>query len=419
MGGIFGNLGAALERKETGIGAYTWGELFPWATSRSGIAVNIDSAVRVTTVLACARVLAEGIAQIPLRVMSVDEKGAKTPATDHPLYRLLSVAPNDFMTSFEFREMLMLHAVLTGNGYAYIGRSRGKIRELIPLVCTSVKPKRARDYTLSYEVNDGQGVTTLSADAVFHLRGPSWDGYLGMDAVQLAREAIGLAIATEESHSALHANGAMPGGVLSIKGKLDDAARERLKAAWVQHQEGLKNKFKTAVLDMDASWTPMAATGVDAQHLETRKFQIEEICRAMRVFPQMVGHTDKTATFASAEAFFLAHVIHSLMPWIRRWEEKIDASLLPSRSEDIYTALFNVRALLRGDANSTANYYKAALGAGNAPAWMTQDEVRDCEGLNPMGGDAAKLPALSKPAAPQPAKAEEAPDDAAQEGQDG
>ena len=196
----------------------------------------------------------------------------------------------------------------------------------------------------------------------------------------------------------------MPGGVLSVKSKLDDAAVTRLKAAWVQHQEGLRNKFKTAVLDMDATWTPMAATGVDSQHLETRRFQIEEICRAMRVFPQMVGHTDKTATFASAEAFFLAHVIHSLMPWIRRWEEKIDATLLADVKEDNLAAYFNVRALLRGDATSTSNYYKAALGAGNAPAWMTQDEVRDCEGLNPMGGDAAKLPERQAAPAPQPAK---------------
>jgi HK97 family phage portal protein len=120
----------------------------------------------------------------------------------------------------------------------------------------------------------------------------------------LAREAIGLAIATEETHASLHANGAQPGGVLAVKGKLDKEARERLKAAWQAFQGGVANRFKTAVLDVDAEWKPLSMTGVDSQHLETRRFQIEEICRAMRVFPQLVMHSDKTSTFASAEQFF-------------------------------------------------------------------------------------------------------------------
>jgi HK97 family phage portal protein len=158
---------------------------------------------------------------------------------------------------------------------------------------------------MTYNVSDLEGkITTLTAENVLHLRGPSWNSYLGLDAVQLAREAIGLAIATEETHASLHANGAQPGGVLAVKGKLDKEARERLKTAWQAFQGGVANRFKTAVIDVDAEWKPLSMTGVDSQHLETRRFQIEEICRAMRVFPQLVMHTDKTSTFASAEQFF-------------------------------------------------------------------------------------------------------------------
>ena len=220
----------------------------------------------------------------------------------------------------------------SGNGCAYIGRIRGVPRELIPLVPGNYAIEQARDYTLTYRLTGPNGQTTvLPREDVFHLRGPSWTGAAGLDALQVAREAVGLAIATEETHAALHANGTQPGGVLSVKGSLDDAARARLKESWAQYQGGLANRFKTAVLDMDSTWTPLGMKGVDAEHLDTRRFQIEEICRDLKVFPQMVGYADKTATFASAEAFFLAHVIHTLNPLDRELGAVARPRPLPGR----------------------------------------------------------------------------------------
>lgn len=390
--GIFSRVASGIEAKTTSIADYTWSELFPQTNSKSGVAVNVDSSLRVTTVFACARVLAEGIAQLPMVFYSENASGDKTEVKS-PMTRVLSVRPNDWMTSFELREQMTLHAVLTGNAYAYLGIGGGNLQEIIPLVPGSVMVVRNVDWSLEYHVSDLAGRSTIVPNEnILHLRGPSWNGYLGMEAIQLAREAIGLAIATEQTHASLHANGAQPGGVLAVKGKLDAPARERLKAAWQSFQGGVANRFKTAVLDVDAEWKPMSMTGVDSQHLETRRFQIEEICRAIRVFPQMVMHTDKTSTFASAEAFFLSHVTHSLMPWVKRWQECIQHSILNDQPD--ISVVLSVNELLRGSAADRANFYQAALGgARGETAYMTRNEVRKLEGLNPIaGGDKLLIP---------------------------
>ena len=384
MIGLFGSLATGLLRRETkaaDVSGLTWSALFGQQNSRAGVSVNVDSALKVSTVFACLRVLADGIAQVPLKLYRERADGSKELAKDHPAYRLLSRRPNEWMTSFEFRQVMMFHAVLLGNGCAYIGRIRGAPRELIPLVPGSFTIEQANDYTLTYRVTDLAGRTTvLPREDVFHLRGPSWTGTAGLDALQVAREAVGLAIATEQTHAALHANGTQPGGVLSVKGSLDDAARARLKEAWAQYQGGLQNRFKTAVLDMDSTWTPLAMKGVDSEHLDTRRFQIEEICRDLKVFPQMVGYADKTATFASAEAFFLAHVIHTLAPWIENWEQSLARDLFPD--EDDIAAKFSLQGLLRGDNTARANFYASGITNG----WLTRNEARRFEDLNPIDG---------------------------------
>ena len=384
MAGLFGSLASGLRRRElktTDAGNLSWAALFGQQNSRAGVSVNVDSALKVSTVFACLRVLADGIAQVPLKVYREKADGSKELAKDHPAYRLLSRRPNEWMTSFEFRQVMMFHAVLLGNGCAYIGRIRGVPKELIPLVPGSYTIEQASDYTLTYRLTGTNGQTAvLPREEVFHLRGPSWTGAAGLDALQVAREAVGLAIATEETHAALHANGTQPGGVLSVKGSLDDAARARLKESWAQYQGGLANRFKTAVLDMDSTWTPLGMKGVDAEHLDTRRFQIEEICRDLKVFPQMVGYADKTATFASAEAFFLAHVIHTLNPWIENWEQSLARDLFPD--EDDIVAKFSMQGLLRGDNAARATFYASGITNG----WLTRNEARRLEDLNPIEG---------------------------------
>ena len=383
MRGLFGAIASGLETKATDISALTVEKLFgEQARSKAGVAVNVDSALKVSTVLACARCLSNGIAQIPLKVYREVEGGGKEAYKDHSAYPLLWRRPNEWMTSFEFRQVMMLHAILKGNAYAYIGRGgvTRRIVELIPLT-GHVEVKQAPDWTLSYEVTSRDGeVTRYSRENILHLRGPSWNGFAGMNAIETAREAIGLAIATEQTHSALHANGARPGGVLSFERELSKPAKERLKALAQEEMQGLRNAFKTLVLDNSAKWSPFMMSGVDSQHLDTRRFQIEEICRDLGVFPQMVGYADKTATFASAEAFFLAHVIHSLEPWIENWQQTLARDLFPE--EDDVSAEFSVQGLLRGDHQTRAEFYASGIVNG----YFTRNEVRHWENLNPIQG---------------------------------
>jgi HK97 family phage portal protein len=393
MAGIFRAIAAGLETKSTDISALTWRKLFGDELHvKSGVSVSIDTALKVSTVLACARVLANGIAQVPLKVYREDGAGTKQAAKDHPLYNLLWRRPNEWMTSFEYRQMAMFHAVLTGNHFAYIGRGgagkQRKVVELIPLLPGRVKVCQDEQWNVFYEVYDRNGmVGTFPRTDILHLRGPSWNGYCGMDAVMVAREAIGLAIATEETHARLHANSARPGGLFSVEGELGDAAYNRIKAQIDESRSGLNSAFKTWVLDKGAKWTPMLMNGVDAEHLNTRRFQIEEICRDLGVFPQMVGYTDKTATFASAESFFMAHVVHSISPWVENWQQTLARDLFPD--ENNLSAEFTLQSLMRGDHKTRAEFYASGIVNG----WLTRNEARKLENLNPIDGlDAPLVP---------------------------
>jgi HK97 family phage portal protein len=380
MAGLFRTIAAGIEIKSTDISALTWQKL--WGEdmrAKSGVSVSLDSALKVSTVLACARVLANGVAQIPLKVYREGDDGSKAVDKKNPMHKLLSRRPNEWMTSFEFRQVSMFHAVLAGNSYSWINRGLGKqVKELIPLVPSVVKARMTRSFEMVYDVT-GVG-TDIGSDQIMHLRGPSWNGIAGLDAIQTAREAIGLAIATEEAHSKLYANGAQPGGIVAVDGAMSETSYKRLRAQIDDSREGLRNAFKMWILDQGAKFSPMAMTGVDAQHIETRRFQIEQICADLGVFPMMVGYADKTATFASAEAFFLAHVIHSLEPWIENWQQVFARDLFPD--DDDVTAEFSVQGLLRGDHKTRAEFYAAGIING----YFTRNEVRKWENLNPIDG---------------------------------
>lgn len=389
-------------------------EIYGSKASSSGVTVNVNRALQVATVLACCKVIAEGVSQIPWKVYQ-DKNGAKQPAPEHHLYNVIYRNPNRWQTSFEYRETLMFHTILTGNHYSFVNRvgSAREVRELIPFEPNRVAVERLKNDTLKYIVRADDGRTQeFPEETIWHVRGPSWNGWHGMDALMLAREAIGLAITTEQAHSSLHKNGAKVSGLLSLKENIGED-RYRFLAAWVdQHASGGARENKPLVLDGSADWKSMQMTGVDTQHIETREHQIEEICRAFRVMPIMVGHADKTATYASAEQMFLAHVVHTLAPWYQRLEQSADINLLSEedRTAGYYTK-FIPNALMRGAAKDRSEFYAKSLGAGGSPAWMTPNEVRALEEMNPIaGGD--ELPKPAKPEPPKPSDDEEEDDQA-------
>jgi len=357
--------------------------------SKSGALVSRDSALQVGTVLSCVRAIAEGVAQVPFRVMRETASGVsvhsqRLSATDHPLYDVLHRQPNGWQTSFEFRETLILHLALTGSAFAFINRARGVVQELILLDPARVTVVQNADWSLTYKVSNKSGeYKEYPAESIWHLRGPSWTGVSGLDVMQLAREAIGLSLATEESHATLHERGVRPSGVYSVDGALNPEQYKNLRA-WIDSSlAGAANAGTVMLMDRNAKFTPLAINGVDAQHLETRRYQVEEVCRFFRVMPIMVGYSDKAATYASAEQMFLAHVVHTLMPWYERIQQSAEINLLTKedRANGYYIKL-NEAGLLRGAMKDTAEYlYRLTMGG-----IMERNEVRAKLDLNPIAG---------------------------------
>lgn len=348
--------------------------------------ISEGEAIKVSAVLCAARVISEGVAQTPLKVYreeEVDGLISRKPATDHPAYMALHRRPNSWMTSFEWRELMTLHAVLRGNAFSIVNRVNGKVDELIPVDPAFVEV-RHEDNAVTYRVTaDGQAAE-YNSDEIFHLRGPSLDGVHGLPIIRLASRAVGLARNIEHSQAQLARNGHRPSGILSIESEFTPERKKEIADAW-KSKFGPDGEGGTAVLDGGWKYDAMTMKSTDAQTIENRRFQIEEIGRLFRVFPLMMMQSDKTATFASAEQFFLAHVVHTLMPWFERWEHSLDRVLLPE--PEVY-AHFVVNGLMRGAAQDRAEYYAKSLGAGGTPAWHTQNEIRGFEDEDPLpGGD--------------------------------
>lgn len=361
-------------------------QFFDQRRSATGKAVNAQSALEVSTVFACMRVIGEGIAQVPLKLIKESPDGrSRLPAKEHPLYDILGCRANPWQTSFEFRETLAWHVGLTGTFIAFKNVVGGKIKELIPFEPGNVAVIRDLNTgVLTYDVSLPNGaLKTFPAEAIWHVRGPSWNTWMGLDAVSLAREAIGLAMATEEQHALMHKNGVKSSGVYSVEGTLNPQQFKELRD-WIEREMGgPANVGRPMVLDRAAKWLNTSMTGVDSQHLETRRYQVEEICRFFRVMPIMVGYSDKAATYASAEQMFLAHVVHTLSPWYQRLEQSIDANLLTKKDrEEGYYSQFVEEGLLRGDSKATAEFLTKLSTNGI----MTRNEARAKLDLNPLDG---------------------------------
>ena len=388
-----------------------WAEMMrAGRSSKAGQLVNLDNAIKVSALFGCLKVLSQGVAQVPFKLFREQEVGGLTkilPARDHRLYDLMATQPNDWQTSFEFREQLVLHAGL-GNAYVWKSRVLSGYAELILLNPGRMIVEQASEFVApiyKYSLSDGK-VLQFTADQIWHVRGPSWSGFAGLDVLQIAREALGLSMATEESHAKLHAKGVRPSGTYSIDGTLGKEQYKELKAWVMAESAGAENASAPMILDRGAKWLASAMTGVDAQHLETRRLQIEEVCRFMGVSPHKIYSSDKTSTYASAEQFNIQHVVDSLGPWYARIEQSADVNLLTKQERNKgYYFKFLAAGLLRGAMKDQGEFFAKMLGSGGTRQVMTQDEIRQLLEFNPMGGDAAKLhePMSSQtPAKPEP-----------------
>lgn len=349
--------------------------------AKSGSVVNEATALNCMTVYACVRVLAETLSSLPFFVYERDGD-AKNKARSHPLYEVLHTQPNPEMTSMTFRETLQGHLCLWGNGYAEIEWAKGGwVKGLWPLRPDKTVPFRDKNTKkIFYRIDlPTGGQEILPALNVLHLRGLSGNGLLGYRPIQLMREAIGMALATEEYGARFFSNAANPGGVLEHPGKLGDTAYTRLKGDWAEKHQGLDNAHRIAILEEGMKWQQIGIPPEDAQFLQTRKFQKSEIAGAFRVPPHLVGDLEK-ATFSNIEHQGIEFVIHTMRPWLVRWEQECNVKLLsPTERQRLYTEML-VDGLLRGDTQSRYSAYSV----GRQWGWLSADDVRSLENLNPL-----------------------------------
>lgn len=353
----------------------------------TGVAVTHESALRVSVVYACIRVLAETLAQLPIHIYErVD--GGNSIAREHPLYSILHRRPNHWQTSFQWRETMQGHVALRGNAYAFVTRIRtgpnaGLIREILPIHPDRVEVEQDENWVVTYKVRmPNKAEQTFAADRILHIAGLGFDGVKGVSPVQLHREAVALTAATERHGAKMFANGTSLGGVLKHPAKLSDMAHGRLKESLESQYAGVENAFKTLILEEGMDWQTVGMTSEDAQFIETRGFQVEEICRIFRVPLVLVQRSDKASTYASAEQFFLSFVKFTMAPWLSRWEETLTAQLIPERQQERFYVEFNVDGLLRGEQKARYEAFASAITNG----WMTRNEVRAKENLNPLDG---------------------------------
>lgn len=366
---------------------------FFFGGSTSGKCVNEHSAMQMTAVYSCVRILAEAVAGLPLHLYRYKEDGSKEKALTHPLYLLLHDEPNPEMSSFVFRETLMTHLLLWGNAYAQIIRNgRGEVIALYPLMPDRMAVDREVNGQLYYEYTTSAddaptvkgSIVRLKPSEVLHIPGLGFDGLVGYSPIAMAKNAIGLAIATEEYGSKFFANGAQPSGVLEHPGTIKDP--QRVRDSWMSQFGGSANSNKIAVLEEGLKYTPISISPEQAQFLETRKFQINEIARIFRVPPHMVGDLEKSS-FSNIEQQSLEFVKYTLEPWLVRWEQSIQRTLFSAEEKKTYFVRFNVEGLLRGDYASRMNGY--AVGRQNG--WMSANDIRELENLDRIpaeeGGD--------------------------------
>lgn len=360
------------------------GYSFLMGSSTAGKNVTERSAMQMTAVYSCVRILAEAVAGLPLHLYRYKEDNGKEKAIDHTLYHLLHDEPNPEMSSFVFRETLMTHLLLWGNAYAQIIRNgKGEVIALYPLIPSRMTVNRDENGQLYYEYfsvsddinsNSSRTVVLMPKD-VLHIPGLGFDGLVGYSPIAMAKNAIGMAIACEEYGAKFFANGAAPSGVLEHPGTIKDP--KKVREAWQSQFGGSSNAGRVAVLEEGMKYTPISISPEQAQFLETRKFQINEIARIFRIPPHMVGDLEKSS-FSNIEQQSLEFVKYTLDPWVIRWEQSLMRALLSNDEKKEYFIKFNLEGLLRGDYESRMKGYSI----GRQNGWMSANDIRELENLD-------------------------------------
>jgi len=367
---------------------------FLWGGSKAGVMVNETTALQTSAVYACVRVISEAIASLPLKVYVYDnsDRNGSTPVPEHPLYHLLYHAPNPEMTSFSFRETLMSHLLIYGNGYAQIIRDGGgRVIGLYPLLPNKMdvsRNERGEIYYTYWRDRDEAGsrgksdAIILRREDVLHIPGLSFDGLIGYSPIALAKNAIGMAIATEDFGASFFASGGTPSGVLEVPGTLEDEKVSELRETWEAIHSGANKSNRMAILSDGLKYTQISIPPEQAQFLQTRKFQLNEIARIFQVPPHMIGDLERSS-FNNIEMQALEFVKYCINPWVTRWEQSLWQSLiLPSEKPKMFIK-FNLDGLLRGDYATRMRGYSTGIQNG----FLCPNDIRRLENLNEISAE--------------------------------
>ena len=369
------------------------GYRYYFGSTTSGNTVTERSAMQISAVYACVRVLSETIASLPLHLYEYTDEGSKVKAVKHPLYLILHDEPNPEMTSYIFRETMMTHLLLWGNCYAQIIRDgKNGILGLYPLLPENVevdRDEKGEIYYIYHAYTDeipGENNKDIyfRRDEIFHVPGLGFNGLVGFSPIAMMKNALGTTLAVEKYGSAFFKNGAQPSGVLEHPGVLKDPAK--IRENWSDVYGGANNAHKVAVLEEGMQYKAISLPPEDSQFLSTRQFGVNEICRIFRVPPHMVQDLEH-ATFSNIEHQSIDFVMHTLMPWLVRFEQAIIKDLLLPEEQEQYFPKFNVDGLLRGDYQSRMQGYATGISNG----FLSPNDCRMLENLDRIpaekGGD--------------------------------
>ncbi|MBL4761407.1 MAG: phage portal protein [Gammaproteobacteria bacterium] len=367
------------------------GSSFSFGLPIAGTQVDEDSAMMYSAFWACVKIISETIALLSWRVY--EEQGRqRVIANDHGLDRVLRRRPNEEMTPFIFKEVLTSHCLSWGNGYAEIERYKFKpgndVAALWPIYPDSVNIDRDSRGRLYYEVSIAGQSKTLRPDQMFHIRGPSPDGIEGWSVVRMAKESIALGLAAEEFGSAFFGNGAQLGGIIYDKdgtSNLDAAGKKNLLKKFNTKHRGARKSNKVEYLDKGLTYESLGIPPDQAQFLETRKFQLKEMCRWFRVPPHKLADLERS-THSNIESENISFVTDAILPWVSRWENEANFKLMSVEEHNFYTKM-NINSLLRGDSQSRAKYYKTMSGLGA----FSIDDILELEDRNPLPSGAGDL----------------------------
>lgn len=355
--------------------------------SNTGVSVNEDSTLTYSAVFACVRVLSESVASLPISVLKEETDGDKVHDKSHPVYKLISRKPNNYMTSFTWRQILMTNLVLNGNSYFRIERDASARPVALHYIPSDDVQVKLNDGEIYYEIKTkGKDDEIVRHEDMLHFLGIGYNGIKGRSVIETHRDSIGLSIAANKYGGSYYGNAATPSGILSHPGKLSKEAADRLKHSWnTTYGNGPMNAHKTAILEEGMSFKPVSMSPQDADFLNTRKFQVAEIARIFRVPPHMIGDLDR-ATFSNIEQQSIEFVMHTLRPYLVNLEEELNRKLFRENELDTFSIKFNVGGLLRGDSEARAKYYKDMSSIGV----LSINEIRQLEDLNNIGADGDK-----------------------------